>query len=276
MDKIKRDLLAIVANMTQGNKNQLIGLIGPPGVGKTMIARALSEAADLPLEQISLGGAHDSSVLEGHSFTYEGSEPGIIVKSLIKMKCTNGIFYFDEVEKTANTRSREIQHSLLHILDFTQNHDFRDNYMPEIPINISNCIFILSMNSLDNMDSALKSRIQTVEFKGYNTQEKNVMFKQYLLPESLRNYKIDNLNIKVPYMVRQYVINKTAEEGHKDGYSGVRGLKNNIDKLVKHINTKYILGEIKYPYSVNIDFVDQILETPRNRMDEYVRNMMYT
>ena len=282
MHHIKEEVLCTIVNMVanQESKFKALGMCGPPGVGKTMIARAISEVMDLPLQQISLGGVTDASFLEGHSFTYVGSEPGCITKAIIQMGYTNGIIYLDEVDKISKTeKGKEIEHALLHITDFTQNHDFRDKYMPEVPIDLSNYLFIYSMNTTRGLDSALASRIPMIQFDGYDHNEKLTILQDFLLPEITANYKLNPTDIIINPDVAKYLISKVHEEDETNGKSGVRGLKNILNKIIKRINLYKIasvdgvfpvklsfkITDFKLPYSITTKLIDQMMTDPKQQ-----------
>ena len=202
MDSAKEEVMCVVANMISNPKSKykVIGLCGPPGVGKTMIAQVISEALQLPLEQISLGGMTDTSFLEGHGFTYVGAEPGAVLKAVNRMGCTNGIIFFDEIDKIGQTeRGKEIESSLLHITDFTQNHCYQDKYISEIPVDLSNMFFIYSMNSIQNMDGALASRIPIIRFDGYTPKEKINIVQKLLLPRNYEKLRYDSIGYHFRY-----------------------------------------------------------------------------
>lgn len=278
MQTAKEELLCIVANMFSNpkSKNKAIGLYGPPGIGKTMIVKILAEVLDRPMELISLGGMTDSSYLEGHDFTYIGSQPGRIVRSLINMKCTNGILFFDELDKISKNphNGKEVEHCLLHITDFTQNHNYRDKYMPEIPIDLSDCIFIYSMNSKNELDMALASRIPMVQFDGYDAKEKVVIVSDYLLPEILENYGINKGEVILPKSTIEYLISIVKEEGEVNGKSGVRGLKKALNNIINRVNLyrlasvngklifdlSFQIKDFAIPFTITNGLVDQIIQ----------------
>jgi ATP-dependent Lon protease len=256
MTEAKEEFLCIVANMMANpkSKHKAIGLYGPPGIGKTMIAKVLAEVLELPMEQISLGGVTDSSFLEGHNFTYVSSEPGCIVKAVIKMKCTNGIIYLDELDKISKTdKGKEIEHALLHITDFTQNHDFRDKYMSEIPIDLSNYFFIYSMNTINELDSALASRIPVIKFDGYTAKEKNKIITEYVFPEILANYGMLPSDVILPESCIDNMIQIVREEDEVNGKSGVRGLKKALNRIINRINL-YRLASVNGKIDVKLSF----------------------
>lgn len=256
MQEAKEELLCIIANMMVNpkSKNKAIGLFGPPGIGKTMIASVLAEVLELPIEQIALGGVTNSTFLEGHGFTYKGSEPGCIVKAAIRMKYTNGIIFLDELDKISKSdKGKEIEHCLLHITDFTQNHDFRDKYMPEIPVDLSDYIFIYSMNTIAELDSALASRIPVIKFEGYSFKEKIDIVEKYILPEILSNHGMTANDIIVPRETVEYLINNIREEDEINGKSGVRGLKKAIIRIIKRINL-YRLAAVNGKMNIKLSF----------------------
>ncbi len=264
MTEAKEEFLCIIANMIANpkSKHKAIGLYGPPGIGKTMIAKVLSEVLELPMEQISLGGVTDSSFLEGHGFTYVGSEPGSIVKAAIKMKCTNGIIYLDELDKISKTeKGKEIEHALLHITDFTQNHNFRDKYMPEIPIDLSDHFFIYSMNTIHELDSALASRIPVIRFDGYNAKEKIQIVSEYILPEILSNYGMTTSDIILPLDSIEYMIQFVKEEDEVNGKSGVRGLKKALNRIINRVNL-YRLASVDGKINIKLSFDIQNFKMP--------------
>ena len=278
MEVAKEEFLCMMVNMIVNpqSKHKAIGLYGPPGIGKTLLAEIVSNVLDIPMAKIALGGVTDSSFLEGHGFTYIGAEPGCILKGLIEMKCTNGIFYLDEVDKISKAvKGKEIEHSLLHITDFTQNHNFRDKYMPEIPADLSRCIFIYSMNTVKDLDSALASRIPVVRFDGYTFKEKIQIVENYMLPELFKNYAIPTGDVIIPRNVVEHLILNVKEVDVINQRSGVRGLKNVLNSILNRINLyrlasvdgklniklSFEIPDFKIPYTMNITLVDTILET---------------
>lgn len=256
MQEAKEEFICFITNIICNPlcKNKAIGICGPPGVGKTMIARVVADTLELPMEQIALGGITDSQFLEGHGYTYIGSEPGQIVKSITKMKYTNGIIFLDEIDKISKTNhGKEVEHSLLHIIDFTQNHNFRDKYISDVPIDLSNYIFVYSMNSTECMDSALLSRIPVIKIDGYSKQDKEFIINDHILPEILKNYSLNQDDIILDKSAIEYLINNIKEEDEKNGKSGVRGLKKAINRIIGRFNL-YKLASIEGKININLSF----------------------
>ena len=193
MDSVKEELLmAINQRLTNPTKaDTSIALVGPPGVGKTKIISALAKIMNYPWEHISMGGINDPSFLAGHSYTYEGAKPGRLAQCLFRMSCTNGILFFDEIDKIAETTNgKEVSNQLLHITDFSQNDHFCDHYLAEIPIDLSKMWFIFSLNSVHNIDPILRNRLNFIYVDGYTNEEKITIVKEYLLPLAYDKYNL--------------------------------------------------------------------------------------
>jgi ATP-dependent Lon protease len=178
----------------KNNKNYPVTFIGSPGVGKTAFARLLANGLQLPFYQISLGGIRDSSHLEGHSATYVSSKPGEIYNAISSMGIKNGILFLDELDKVQNS---EVIASLIHILDPTQNYEFKDNYMPEIPIDLSKLFIIISVNDEKVIDSVLKDRLYFINFSRYGIEEKVNIGLKYIVPRKLNDLDISHNDILV-------------------------------------------------------------------------------
>jgi ATP-dependent Lon protease len=160
-----------------------ISIYGPPGTGKTTLFKdGISKILNRPFAFIALGGATDSSYLEGHGYTYEGSTWGKIVQILIESKCMNPVIYFDELDKISDTpRGEEIIGILTHLTDTTQNSQFHDKYFAEISFDLSKCLFIFSYNDETKINPILKDRMYTIKTKGYSIKEKTIIANNYLL-----------------------------------------------------------------------------------------------
>jgi len=180
MDQVKEQILVFLNSrlLNPSATKCSLGLISPPGCGKTTIVRLLSKILNIPLEQISLGGIQSADFLKGHSYTYVGSEPGEIVKCLTKMKVKNGILFLDEFDKISE--NKEVCSALLHITDSSQNNKFQDNFLNQISIDLSHLWFIYSMNQKPS-DDALADRIFYIQVKGYTQQDKFLIVKNFLL-----------------------------------------------------------------------------------------------
>jgi ATP-dependent Lon protease len=273
MNKVKEQILIFLNNrLTNSNmKGCCLGLKGPPGVGKTTIARILAKVMNWPFEQISFGGVSNADFLKGHDFTYVGSRPGEIVRCLTRMKYKNGILFFDEFEKVADNKS--ILASLLHITDFQQNHEFVDNYLADLKIDLSNLWFIYSMNSFP-VDSALRDRLFIIELDGYNLNEKVNIMRRFVIPKILVGMGLKEGNIVLCENVCKYLINK-YDEGNK----GIRNIENIIKELFSKINflvknnknldvfkcLTFSCDKIKkYPVDVDIEMVDELFKRDVN------------
>lgn len=277
MEQAKDELVCLLTNLIVNEKckNKAFGLVGPPGVGKTKILEVAAQELGLPYKRISVGGTTDAAFIEGHGFTYIGAEPGIIVKAVLEMGSTLGIICIDEIDKLSQTEhGKEVENSLLHVTDFTQNHDFRDKFIPEIPVDLSNFIFVYLLNDTENMSSAMISRMPLISIEGYTKAEKQVIVRNYLAPELYTNYGIPTGDIILPEETVRYLIEMVPEQDERNGKSGVRNLKNSLDRILKRINLYRLVGregriidglsfkipDFKLPYRVTKSLVDQTLK----------------
>ncbi len=234
---IKNHLLQILCQYyTNPDSNNILGFFGPPGVGKTTLAYIISKILKKPLEIINLCGAQDSSYLEGHSFTYEGSKPGKIISTLIKHKTMNPIILFDEVDKISKTeKGFELEKLLINIADNSQNNNFIDKYFMEITFDLSQIFFIFSYNDRTLIDPILYDRICEIEFKYYNTDDKIELSLNYIIPKLLKNYSFKTNDLIFDKTAILYLINKYSKKNE-----GIRTLKNIYNNIISKIHIYFI------------------------------------
>ncbi len=210
-----------------------LALQGPMGVGKTtLVKEGLAPALGRPFNFISLGGATDSSFLDGHSFTYEGSIPGQIVEVVQRSKCMNPIIYFDELDKISKShRGEEIANLLIHITDTQQNDKFHDKYFGNIDIDLSKVFFVFSYNHDENVHPILRDRLQIVRVKGYNPEQKCKISIEYMFPRFCKDVGFKEGELKISDDVINYLINSYAEKEE-----GVRNLGRCLETMVNRLN----------------------------------------
>ena len=259
-----------------------LGLIGPPGVGKTTIARLLASVMDTPFSQMSFGGVRDADFLKGHDFCYIGSRPGEIVRCISAMKYKNGILFMDEFEKIADNKA--ITSCLLHIVDPQQNHEFRDSYLRELKIDLSHLWFIYSMNG-EPTDSALNDRLYKIEVPGYSKKEKMEIVTKYSLKKIIKNSGLEENSVILSEKIANYFVEKISP--HK---SGMRELEQSLSVLVNKIsflvNNKDNIDDfpfkisfkmkekLEFPVTVTEDIIDTIFKV-RDTTTKDILSHMY-
>ena len=266
----KRQIIQIMAQEIKNPNGcgNIIGLWGPPGNGKTtLIKEGIAKAMNRPFEFISLGGATDSSFLEGHSYTYEGSIPGRIAMALIKAKCMNPIIYFDELDKISNTaKGNEIVNMLIHMTDPSQNSCFTDKYFHGLTFDLSKVTFIFSFNDKTKIDRVLADRITLIETKYLLISQKINIVKNYMLPLILNDMKLKPNTVKINDNIIRYLITNYTLEG------GVRKLKQLLYNIVRELNiynlteTKLIGKKVKFPFIIKKPHLDIIFKN-RSKID---------
>ena len=271
MNNVKTQIICILNSMITGNgKPTGIAMVGPQGVGKTEMAYAISRAISLPFVSIPMGGASSGEVLTGISYSYEGSQPGEIFNSLNQMEQLNGIIFMDEIDKVSKTtHGDEISKLLLHITDTTQNHNFTDKYMGnQFQIDLSQVLFIYSLNYINLMNKTLRDRISIIQVDGYTNAEKSEIAEKYLIPKINKTLNIDKYDITVNKEALQYIIRETNKEytfeTMQDGKSGVRQLKHKLEILFNKINLQITKSQstsnsdkIKMPYNITKSDIDK-------------------
>ena len=261
-----------------------IAIKGPPGTGKTTLVKdGISKILGREFVFIPLGGTGDASYLEGHSYTYEGSTWGKIVQSLINCKCMNPVFYFDELDKLSETpKGEEITGILTHLTDTTQNSQFHDKYFSDIDFDLSKCLFIFSYNDESKVNPILKDRMYRIQTKGYDSKEKIVIARNYLLPKIREQVNFKEEDIIIPDETLQYMI---SSEEFTQSESGVRNLKRcleiihtklNLFRLMKpneNIFEKDMKLEVTFPFTVLKKHIDIFIKN--EGMSRSVLSSMY-
>ena len=258
-----------------------IAIQGPMGTGKTtMVKEGISKILGRDFSFIALGGATDSSFLEGHSYTYEGSTWGQIVNILIKSKSMNPVIYFDELDKVSDTpKGEEIIGILTHLTDTSQNSQFHDKYFSEIDFDLSKCLFIFSYNDINKINPILRDRMYTIQTKGYDSKEKIIISRNHILPKIREQVKFSEEDIIIEDEVIRYII-----EMHTNKEEGLRNLKRcyeiiytklNLYRLMKpgtNLFEKDMSIDVQFPFNVSKEIVDKLI---KKKDSSSVLHMMY-
>jgi endopeptidase La len=228
-----------------------IGLCGPPGVGKTLIASGLGEVLNIPYQEIHLGGLEDGSVLSGHSFTYSGAQPGLIVTKMVASGEPRCILFFDELDKACPKHGiNEVYNVLIHATDPNTNSKFNDKFFQDVTFPLNKCIFIFSFNERSKIDPILLDRMEIIDVKSYSLNNKLIISKKFLIPELLEEIGIIAGSVKVNNKVIEHIISNYTME------AGVRGIKNKLEKILMKLNTDRIYGD--GPFKNRDDFIEDM------------------
>lgn len=265
LEDVKDRILEFLAvkKLKSDEKGTILLLVGPPGVGKTSIAKSIAEAMGRKFFRFSVGGMRDEAEIKGHRRTYIGSMPGKIISALRITKERDCVILLDEIDKLAVGIQGDPASALLEVLDPEQNKNFRDHYL-DLPFDISNVFFIATANTLDSISRILLDRMEIINLSGYITDEKVQIFQKYLWK------KVLNKNGVAPYGID---FDKKAVVALIDSYSresGVRGLEKVTDKLVRKIAMKIVKKE-PFPKIVKDTDLETFLGVPKFTDERMVR-----
>jgi ATP-dependent Lon protease len=253
-----------------------IAIKGPMGTGKTtLIKDGISKILGRDFAFIALGGATDSSFLEGHSYTYEGSTWGKIVDILIKSKSMNPVIYFDELDKISDTpKGEEIAGILTHLTDTSQNTQFHDKYFSEIDFDLSKCLFIFSYNDESKVNPILLDRMYKIQTNGFEKKDKRVICHKYLLPKIMKQINFAEKDIIIPDDTISYII-----DNFTSGENGVRNLKRCLEIVCTKLNLYRLMKpgsnlfeeekalDVQFPYTVDTDVIRKLIKVNDQRSE---------
>src|ERR1041384_1824121 len=215
MNKVKDRILEYLAvlKLKGDMKSPILCFIGPPGVGKTSLGRSIASAIGRKYARISLGGLHDESEIRGHRKTYIGAMPGRIIQSIRKIKSSNPVIILDEIDKVGSDFRGDPSSALLEVLDPEQNHTFYDNYL-ELEYDLSKVLFIATANDINNIQPALRDRLEIINLSGYAGEEKIEIAKRHLVPKEKEAHGLKDFNFKVTDKILKMIIrDSTCESG---------------------------------------------------------------
>ncbi len=247
LTKVKERILEVMAvrKLSPDIKGQILCLDGPPGVGKTSIAKSIAKAMGRNYARISLGGVRDESDIRGHRKTYIGSMPGRIVNGLKQAKSRNPVLLLDEIDKLGNDFRGDPASALLEVLDAEQNNAFRDHYI-EVPFDLSEVLFIATANDLNSVPRPLLDRMEVISITSYTREEKFQIARRHLLPKQMKRHGLNNKTFKLSDEAVYGLIDFYSRE------SGVRGLERLLASLCRKAAKQIVTGSTK----VMIDGVD--------------------
>jgi ATP-dependent Lon protease len=265
MKKIKERVLEYLAviKLKGDMKSPILCFVGPPGIGKTSLGRSIANAIGRKYVRLSLGGLHDESEIRGHRKTYIGAMPGRILQSIKKVKSSNPVMILDEIDKVSsgNNYNGDPSSALLEVLDPEQNSTFYDNYL-ELEYDLSKVLFVATANSLQNIQPALRDRLEIIDLSGYAVEEKIEIAKKYLLPKQKEAHGLTQIKFKISDKVLEKIIENYTRE------SGVRDLDRQLASVMRHI-AKLVAMKEPVPANITEDTIRKILGNPRYSNEIY-------
>lgn len=240
LDKIKERILEFLAvkQMSKNLTSPILCFVGPPGIGKTTLAASIAKSLDRNFVKISVGGVNDESEIMGHRRTYIGSSPGKIIQTLKKSKSMNPVFLIDEIDKLTKDYKGDPASALLEVLDKEQNKNFVDNYIEE-EIDLSNVIFLVTANYIEQIPEPLRDRLEIIELDSYTEYEKVDIAKRHLIPKLTIEHGITKQNIFIPDKTILTIIRNYTKE------AGVRELERVLSKIMRKVVKNMLINDDK-------------------------------
>ena len=263
MSKIKSRIIEYLAvlKLKGDMKSPILCFLGPPGIGKTSLGRSIAHAIGRKYVRVSLGGLHDESELRGHRKTYIGAMPGRIIQQIRKCKSSNPVMILDEIDKIGTDGRSDPSSALLEILDPEQNNTFYDNYL-ELEYDLSKVLFITTANNIQNIQPALRDRLEIIDLSGYAVEEKVEIAKRHLLPKQREAHGLDKINFKLNDKVIEKIIESYTRE------SGVRELDRQLASIMRYQAKEYAIKNKVKPVLTSAD-VEKILGSSRYSNEIY-------
>jgi len=263
MDKIKERILEYLAvlKLKGDMKSPILCFVGPPGIGKTSLGRSIGNAIGRKYVRLSLGGLHDESEIRGHRKTYIGAMPGRILQSIRKVKSSNPVMILDEIDKVGSDFRGDPSSALLEVLDPEQNHTFYDNYL-ELEYDLSKVLFIATANTIQNIQPALRDRLEVIELGGYAVEEKIEIARRHLVPKQKELHGLKSMNLKIADDVLKKIIQDYTRE------SGVRELDRHLAAIMRYEAKEFAMNE-KIISPLTAKDVEKVLGRSRYLSDLY-------
>jgi ATP-dependent Lon protease len=268
MNKIKERILEYLAvlKLKGDMKSPILCFVGPPGIGKTSLGKSIAHAVARKYVRVSLGGLHDESEIRGHRKTYIGAMPGRIIQSIRKIKSSNPVMILDEIDKIGSDHRGDPSSAMLEVLDPEQNNNFYDNYL-ELEYDLSKVLFIATANNVNDIQPALRDRLEIIDLSGYAVEEKIEIAKRHLLPKQKDAHGLKDKKLNISDKVLEKVIEDYTRE------SGVRDLDRQLAGIMRNLALQYATkNKLKSILAQND--LEKILGKPRYSNDMYkVANM---
>jgi ATP-dependent Lon protease len=263
MDKIKERILEYLAvlKLKGDMKSPILCFVGPPGIGKTSLGKSIANAIGRKYVRQSLGGLHDESEIRGHRKTYIGAMPGRILQSIRKAKTSNPVMILDEIDKIGSDFRGDPSSALLEVLDPEQNHTFYDNYL-ELEYDLSKVLFIATANNIQNIQPALRDRLEIIDLNGYAVEEKIEIACRHLIPKQKEAHGLKDTDFSISEKLLEKIIQEYTRE------SGVRELDRMLASVMRNTAKELALrGKVKP--ALSISEIEKILGKPRYNNDIY-------
>jgi ATP-dependent Lon protease len=260
LEKIKERILEFLAvrQLSKKARGSIICFAGPPGVGKTSLARSIARALNRPFVRLSLGGVRDEAEIRGHRRTYIGAFPGQIVQMMKKAGVVNPVFLLDEVDKMSMDFRGDPSSALLEVLDPEQNHAFVDHYL-DVEFDLSRVMFIATANVVHPIPPALKDRMEILNLSGYTHQEKTQIAERFLVPKQLEEHGLEKEAIRLPEETVLALISDYTRE------AGVRNLEREIASICRKVARRVVAGQIQVPVEIGPEALKDYLGKPKFR-----------
>lgn len=259
MDDVKKRILEFIAvsQLRGSTQGKILCFYGPPGVGKTSIARSIARALNREYFRFSVGGMTDVAEIKGHRRTYVGAMPGKIIQCLKKTKTENPLVLIDEVDKIGRGYQGDPSSALLELLDPEQNANFLDHYL-DVPVDLSKVLFICTANITDTIPEPLRDRMEMINVSGYVAQEKLAIAEKYLVPQLRTLCGLDEQKVKINPEALNLLIRQYCRE------SGVRNLQKQVEKVFRKVAFRIVSGE------------ETAVDVTSNNLQDYVGKPLFT